>query len=194
MIMRLSYPPFLYAVLSAISAIGMGMILGNGDLQQALYMVRGTARIGVPLVLIIYVASAAYKLWPNDLTRYVTQNRRSIGLSFALTHTVHLATVINYINQPGSVDPGPLGIIGYSFIYLMAFSSNSGSMKRLGIWWKRIHSVGVHVIWVYYLVAYTQMLFEPELRVFGLIVIPLLLGGLAMRLAASRTVRVRAVD
>lgn len=192
--MRLAYPPFLYAILAATLAIVMGIYLGAGDLQQALYMVRGTARVGVPLVLIIYVASAACKLWPSDLTRYVAQNRRSFGLSFALTHSVHLMTVINYINQPGSVDPGPLGIIGYSFIYLMAFSSNGGSMKQLGIWWKRIHTTGVHIIWIYYLVAYSQMLFEPELRLFGLVVVPLLLGALAIRVAALRTQKMPAVD
>jgi methionine sulfoxide reductase heme-binding subunit len=191
--MRLSYPPFIYAASASIAAILLGLSFGQGALEQALYMVRGTARIGIPLVLIIYTASAMHTLWPNDWTNSVYKNRRSWGLSFAFTHTVHLFAIINYLNQPGMVDPGPLGIIGFSFIYLMAFSSNTNSIKRLGKWWKRIHTVGIHVIWIYYLVAYVQMVLEPELRHIGLVVVPLILAALAIRIAAWSKGRKRVV-
>jgi methionine sulfoxide reductase heme-binding subunit len=182
--MRLQLLPFLYAIFASIAAVLLGVWAGKDTLQQALFMVRGTARVGVPLVLIIYTASATYKLWPNAVTSSIYKNRRSWGLAFALTHSVHLFAITHYLNQPGMIDPGPLGIIGYSFIYLMAFSSNTGSIKRLGLWWKRIHTMGVNIIWVYYMVAYTQMLFEPELRLVGITVIPLLLAALGIRLMA----------
>jgi methionine sulfoxide reductase heme-binding subunit len=184
--MRLQIQPFLYAVIASLTAVLLGMFLGQDSLHQALYMVRGTARVGIPLVLIIYTASALYQLWPNTITTSIYKNRRSWGLSFALTHTVHLFAIINYLNQPESIDPGPLGIIGFSFIYLMAFSSNANSIKQLGKWWKRIHTTGTHIIWLYYLVAYTQMLFEPELRIFGIVFIPLLLAALVIRILAWR--------
>jgi methionine sulfoxide reductase heme-binding subunit len=187
--MRLQPTPFLYAIVASVSALLLGMSAGQDMLQQALYMVRGTARIGIPLVLIIYTASAAHKLWPNPLTTSLNQGRRSWGLAFALTHTVHLFAIINYLSLPGSVDPGPPGIIGYSFIYLMAFSSNTNSIQRLGKWWKRIHTTGTHIIWIYYLVAYSQMLFEPELRAVGMTVLPLLLAALAIRIMAWRKTR-----
>ena len=180
--MRLQLQPFLYAIIASFAAVMFGLWTGKDSLQQALYMVRGTARVGLPLVLIIYTASAAYKLWPNRMTSSIFKNRRSWGLAFALTHTIHLFAVINYVNLPGMIDPGPLGILGYSFIYLMAFSSNTNSIKQLGRWWKRIHTVGVNVIWIYYLVAYTQMLFEPELRPVGIVVLPLLIAALVIRL------------
>lgn len=187
--MRLRIEPFVYAVVASVAAILLGLYWGQGGLQQALYMVRGTARIGVPLVLAIYTASALYRIWPNRLTLWVNQNRRSLGLSFALTHTVHLATVLHYIAQPGSPEQPAAGIIGYVAIYLMAFSSNPHSMKTLGVWWKRVHGVGVQIIFLYYLAAYGQMLFEPELRPVGLVVVPLLSAALGVRLAAWRGVR-----
>ena len=187
--MRLSYPPFLYAVIASILAVVLGMTLGQTPIEQALYIVRGTARIGLPLVLIIYTVSAIDQLRPNALSKWLYQNRRSLGLSFAFTHTVHLFAVIYYLGQPGSIDPGPIGIFGYAMIYLMAFSSNSGSIKQLGRWWKRIHTTGVHVIWIYYLVAYTQMVFEPALRHLGLIITPLVIGAGLIRLIAWLRIR-----
>ncbi len=176
--------PFLYAVIASVGAVAGAILLGHDELQQSLYAVRWTARIGLPLVLIIYTMGAFHRMWPSAFTRHLVTNRRSWGLSFAITHTIHLLAIFYYLAQPESVDPGPLGIIGFSMIYLMAFSSNSGSMKRLGKYWKRIHTAGVHVIWMYYLVAYSQMLFEPELRIVGAVVVPLLVGALIVRLMA----------
>jgi methionine sulfoxide reductase heme-binding subunit len=191
--MRLQLKPFLYAIIASVAAIVLGLSFGKDALQQALCVVRGTARIGVPLVLIIYTGPPAYKLWPNALTTSIYQNGRSWGLSFAVTHTVHLFAIIHYISLPGSVDPGPLGIIGYSVIYLMAFSSNAASIKQLGKWWARIHRAGIHLIWIYYLVAYAQMLFESELRTLGAAVAPLLLAASAIRFAAWQKIRSRPV-
>lgn len=185
--MKLQREPFLYAILASLAAILLGMALGGDMLEQARFMVRWSARIGLPLVLIIYTASAMHRLSPdNGITTSIYKNRRSWGLSFALTHTVHLIAIIHYLRTPGSIDPGPIGILGFAFIYLMAFSSNSNSIKQLGKWWKRIHTTGTHIIWVYYLVAYSEMLAEPELRPVGIVAVPLMLGAAVMRLAAWR--------
>jgi methionine sulfoxide reductase heme-binding subunit len=189
--MRLSYPPFLYAAITSIFAVLLGMKFGQIPIEQALYMVRGTARVGLPLVLLIYTASAMYQLWPSALTKWSYQNRRSLGLSFAVTHTAHLLAIIYYLGQPGSVDPGPIGIFGYAMIYFMAFSSNSGSIRRLGRWWKRVHTAGVHVIWIYYLVAYMQMVFEPELCSLGLVIAPLIFAAGVVRLVAWLKIKKR---
>jgi hypothetical protein len=43
------------------------------------------------------------------------------------------------------------------------------------------HSTSVHIMWIYYLVAYSEMLFEPELQLVGAVVVPLLLAALAIR-------------
>jgi methionine sulfoxide reductase heme-binding subunit len=185
--MKLQRQPFLYAIFASLAAILLGMAWGETALEQARYMVRWSARVGLPLVLIIYTASALNRLWPgNALLTSVYKNRRSWGLSFALTHTVHLFAIIHYLNTPGSIDPGPLGILGFAFIYVMAFSSNSNSIKQLGKWWKRIHTTGTHIIGVYYLVAYAEMLFEPEMRLVGIVAVPLILGAGVIRVVAWR--------
>ncbi|MFO6445936.1 hypothetical protein ACLBKU_02205 [Erythrobacter sp. NE805] len=184
--MRLRLEPFAYAIIASALAISLGHLLGHDPLQRALYMTRFTARVGLPLVLLIYTASSLYRLWPNQWTAWLARNRRSLGLSFALTHSVHLGAVLNYIAQPGSPPQPAAGIIGYVFIYMMAFSSNAASMKRLGQWWHRLHAVGVQVVFLYYLSGYASMLFEPEMRALGLAVVPMLLAALAVRIAAWR--------
>lgn len=188
--MRLRIEPFLYAIAASAAAVLLGQWLGHDALQRALYMARFTARVGVPLVLLIYTASSLHRLWPGTGTAWLSRNRRSLGLSFALTHTVHLAAVFHYIAEPGSPPQPAAGIVGYVFIYLMAFSSNPGSMKQLGRWWHRLHTAGVQIVFLYYLVGYASMVFEPELRPLGLTVVPLLLAALGVRIAAWRARRV----
>jgi DMSO/TMAO reductase YedYZ heme-binding membrane subunit len=188
--MRLRIEPFLYALAASTTALLLAQLLGQDVLQRALYMARFTARAGVPLVLVIYTASSLHRLWPGQWTAWLSRNRRSLGLAFALTHTVHLAAILNYIAQPGSPPQPAAGIVGYAVIYLMAFSSNPGSIKQLGRWWHRLHAAGVQIVFLYYLVGYASMVFEPELRPLGLTVVPLLLAALALRIAAWRTRRV----
>jgi sulfoxide reductase heme-binding subunit YedZ len=187
--MRLRIEPFFYALAASAAALLLAQLLGHDPLQRALYMARFTARAGVPLVLAIYTASSLHRLWPGPWTAWLSRERRSLGLAFALTHTVHLAAILNYIAQPGSPPQPAAGIVGYAFIYLMAFSSNPGSMKQLGRWWHRLHAAGVQIVFLYYLVAYASMMFEPELRPLGLTVVSLLLAALAVRVAARRARR-----
>lgn len=182
--MRLRIEPFLYAIIAAIAALFLGYTLGKDAMEQAIYMTRGTARVGLPLVLMIYTAPAFYKLWQNQWTRWLMQNRRSLGLSFALSHTVHLLAIFNYLRLPGSVPAAPHEIAGYVLIYAMAFSSNSYSIKALGTWWKRLHAVGIQLIFVTYLIGYASSLAEPERRPLGVVVVPLLVAALGIRLAA----------
>jgi hypothetical protein len=89
--------------------------------------------------------------------------------------TASISAVSSLLN-PRTARPGSVGAY--------ALSSNAGSHRRLGKYWKRIHSTGVHIIWIYYLVAYSEMLFEPELQLVGAVVVPLLLAARAIRILA----------
>lgn len=190
--MRLRFEPFLYVLVASTAALALGYGLGKDAMQQAIYLTRGTARVGLPLVLLLYTTPALHRLWPSRWTIWLMQNRRSLGLSFALSHTVHLLAIFNYLRLPGSVPAAPHEIAGYAMIYAMAFSSNSWSIKALGVWWKRLHAVGIQVIFVTYLVGYASSLAEPERRPIGVVVVPLLVAALGVRIAAWRKTRVRA--
>lgn len=186
---RLRIEPFAYVLVASTLAVLSAVVLGQDSLERALFATRFTARTGLPLVLAIYTASAFHRLWPGPLTQWLAQNRRSLGLAFALSHTVHLVAVFEYIATPGSLPQPPLGIVGYVLIYLMAFSSNPRAMRQIGQWRHRLHALGVNWIFLNYIFGYVSMLVEPDMRIVGLLVLPLLVAALIVQVAAWQKAR-----
>ena len=78
------------------------------------------------------------------------------------------------------------GGLAYLFIFAMALTSNDAAMRALGKNWKRLHTVGIHYIWLIFTLAYAGRIFEPGTRVEGLIAVPLALAALGLRIASRR--------
>jgi DMSO/TMAO reductase YedYZ heme-binding membrane subunit len=76
------------------------------------------------------------------------------GLSFALSHTVHLFAIVALVEIAYGGDYLQLGDIAggsviYLFIFAMAVTSNDASVKLLGAKnWKRLHKTGSYLIWI----------------------------------------------
>ncbi|MFI5500572.1 hypothetical protein ACIA5E_16060 [Nocardia asteroides] len=41
-----------------------------------------------------FVATSVLALWPGEPARWLARNRRYLGLSFAMSHGVHLAAIV----------------------------------------------------------------------------------------------------
>jgi DMSO/TMAO reductase YedYZ heme-binding membrane subunit len=172
------------------SAAMQAGLTGAADLADAWgRAARWTARVGLPLFLIAYSASSLGRLWPNRLTRAVWRDRRWWGLGFAASHAVHLYALVMALEASGeqrtvaSLVPGG---IAYLFILLMALTSNDAAMRMLGRNWKRLHSLGIHYIWLVYTLAYAGRLFDAETRPEAIYGVSLSLAALGLRLAARR--------
>lgn len=78
------------------------------------------------------------------------RRRRSVGLAFAATHTVHLAALLIAIFAFGHGSKLVTiigGGIGYLFVFAMAITSNDASVRRLGARrWRLLHATGGYVI------------------------------------------------
>jgi DMSO/TMAO reductase YedYZ heme-binding membrane subunit len=76
------------------------------------------------------------------------------GLSFTLSHTVHLFAIVALVEIAYGGDYLQLGDIAggsviYLFIFAMAVTSNDASVKLLGAKnWKRLHKTGSYLIWI----------------------------------------------
>src|SRR5688572_22329353 len=93
-------------------------------------IIRATARSSFALFSLAFTASAAHHFWPNAWTRWQLRNRRQLGVSFALSHFVHLLAIMAL----GRIAPEELateanavtwifGGLAYVFIALMAATS-----------------------------------------------------------------------
>lgn len=122
-------------------------------------VIRATARTSLGLFLAAFLASSLLALWPGEFTRWLRRNRRYFGLSFAMSHAIHLAVIVTFartdpatfatLSTKGSIISGS---IGYVFIALLAATSFDRMVACLGPkLWHRIHTTGVWTICIFFL-------------------------------------------
>ena len=92
--------------------------------------IRSTGRSSLFLFSIAVTASSVYYFWKAPFSKWVLQNRRYIGVSFAASHFIHLgliALVAIVFPEPFLEDQARsqwiFGGIGYVFVALMALTS-----------------------------------------------------------------------
>lgn len=122
-------------------------------------VIRATARTSLALFLAAFLASSLLTLRPGGFTRWLRRNRRYLGLSFAMSHAIHLAAIVTLartdpatfatLSSKGSIVTGS---IGYVFIALLAATSFDKMVAWLGPkLWQNIHTTGVWTICVFFL-------------------------------------------
>lgn len=154
-------------------------------------VIRATARTSLALFLSAFLASSLLALWPDNLTRWLRRNRRYLGLSFAMSHAIHLAAIITFartdpttfatLSNKGSIITGS---IGYVFIGLLAATSFDRMVAWLGPkLWQRIHIIGTWTICIFFF-------FTNGKRIPGsnwyLLPVAILFAAVIVKLAARR--------
>jgi DMSO/TMAO reductase YedYZ heme-binding membrane subunit len=181
--------PLLIAAALALGACVVGALAGSDQMTQWQLAARYSARIGFPIFIITYAASSLFALWPGDATRALVRYRRQWGLGFALTHSVHLVALSGF-NMIMDETPALVTFIGgggaYAIMYVMALTSNTWSMRALGIWWKRLHRLGIHWLWFIFTFSYFGRLLEPERMGIAPLFLPIALAALGLRIAVWR--------
>ena len=115
-------------------------------------LIRATARSSLALFLPAFAASSLRRLWPTPLSAWLLRNRRQVGVSFALSHGVHLAAILVLAaGHPDTFAPAAAtvvgGGVGYVFIAALAATSSDAAVRKLGARrWKLLHRAGVWVI------------------------------------------------
>lgn len=125
-------------------------------------IIRATARSSFALFALAFTASAAAYFWPSALTRWQLRNRRYLGVSFAVSHTVHLFAIFAL----GHIAPAELaaeanaitwifGGLAYVFIALMTATSFDSTARLISPRaWSTLHTVGSYYIWLIFANSY----------------------------------------
>jgi methionine sulfoxide reductase heme-binding subunit len=185
------FTPLLLGLVAGLLAVAAGLLAGGDAAERAGLAARWTARAGLPLFLVAFLASTLVRRWPGPATRALLRRRRQWGLGFALSHTIHLVALgINVIvYAPGRTWQSLIGGgLAYALIYLMALTSTDGWQRRLGRWWGRLHRFGIYYIWFIFTASYAGRALgdDPGKRVVGLIFGSILIAALALRLWPQR--------
>lgn len=145
--------------LTLIIVCGAVLVLGNGSEAAIRATMRITSASSILLFSLAFTASSLNMRLTNGWTT-VMRARRRIGISFAISHSFHLASIILLVEATMGGDYSQLGdlyggALVYLFIYLMAFTSNDASVAKLGARnWKRLHTIGGYLILLAFSASY----------------------------------------
>ncbi|OYU49801.1 MAG: hypothetical protein CFE31_05495 [Rhizobiales bacterium PAR1] len=184
----------LYVTVSVLVAAGafVAPVAMHFSVESLSAAVRFTARTSAILFILAFTASALARLYPSGPTLWQRVNRRFLGLAFATSHFIHAGFVIAYSLQGPeqyaealTPDMIVVGSIGYALIILMAATSFQTTARWLGTKsWRLLHTVGVHWLWLQFLVAFGKRASTGQ-AIYWLF-IGLLLAAMGARLVAGR--------
>jgi hypothetical protein len=165
----------------ALDLMVLGVLFSGGVGEESLRrVIRWTARTSLLLFLAAFLASALRRRWPGGFTRWLAQNRRYVGLSFAWSHLLHLLAILALARwAPQAFADVPavtlvFGGGGFVVVALLAVTSNDAAVAWLGhARWSRLHRAGLYYLW--FIFAFTYLGQSPLLAA-------ALAGALVLRL------------
>lgn len=188
------YWPVVLALLAGAGALAVGLHTQIGGTDHWAAASRFTARVGFPFFILAYAASSLARLWPNAATRGLMRGRKYWGLAFATTHTFHLYALLNFMaampEEPEWLYLSP-AILAYILLYAMALTSWGWAYKAMGKWWKRLHSFGIHYLWLIFAAAYSLRILQEDQRIVGASFAAIAFAALGLRIIAWRRKRAK---
>jgi DMSO/TMAO reductase YedYZ heme-binding membrane subunit len=159
---------------------------GTGE-EGARMLVRATARTSFALFLAAFLASPLHSFRDRAATRWLVRNRRYLGVSFALSHTVHGAAILALVRHTeGATDATTSVAGGLAYLFLAAMVATS--FDRSAAWlgptaWRRLHRTGMYYLWFVFTFTYLGSVTHGPWPAFAS---GLLLAALAFRVWTAR--------
>jgi hypothetical protein len=186
---RWSEGPRFLAVTSATLLAMAGLLLASGGpLDESLRaVIRATARSSLLYFSAAFAASSLHRLLRRPATAWMLRNRRWLGLSLAVSHSIHLAAILTlafgfpaeYASVPPLTRIG--GTLGFFAIAAMAATSSDRAVAALGASrWRALHRTCGWIVWIVYAATYLPMTLDPS-RLPWTLLVP---GVAALRLGA----------
>lgn len=169
------------------------------DVDGVRMAIRYTARTSLLLFLLAYTARPLATLWPTMWSRWQLRNRRYLGLSFAVSHGLHLIAIAAFalmapalFHEATSPASFVFGGIGYTFIALMAATSFDSTARAIGPRaWRILHVSGITYLWVQFMISFGKRV--PDMPLYALFLVPLI-AALILRIVAMRRRRTQTVQ
>jgi sulfoxide reductase heme-binding subunit YedZ len=143
-------------------AMTVGFVASHGgDVEGLRLAIRATARTSLVLFVMAFAASALADLLPSAATRWQRRNRRYLGVSFAVSHFIHLGVILTLASvdqalfwKLTNISTIVLAGSAYLFIAAMAATSFDSTAEWLGPRkWRLLHLIGGWYIWISFAVA-----------------------------------------
>ena len=159
------------------------------DAEGIRLVIRATARTSLVLFVLAFTASAMVELLPSEVTRWQRRNRRYLGVSFAVSHLIHLIAIVSLASVDKALfwkltNINTIVLAGTAYLFIAAMAATS--FDRTAAWlgprkWRLLHLLGGWYIWISFAVAVGKRV--PLDRFYWPMAALVLAAGL-MRLAA----------
>jgi len=174
-------PRLTLIVAAALVAMVGGLLAATGWTEPGLRLViRATARTSVTLFLAAFLASTLRRRWPGPATVWLLQNRRYVGLGFAVSQLLHLLAILALHDlAPEDFAELPwvtliVGGGGFVVVAILAATSSDAAVRMLGAQrWRYLHRFGLYYLWIVFTFTYLRT---------NLVVTAVLVAALALRL------------
>ena len=135
--------------------------LHGWDVDGLRLVIRATARASLALLLLAFTAGALVRMAPSAITRWQRRNRRYLGVSFAVSHVIHLAELFALASIDRELfwtltTPANVILAGAAYLFIAAMTATS--VDTTAAWfgprkWRLLHLAGSWYIWVSFAVA-----------------------------------------
>lgn len=145
-----------------LAAMTLGLAAGHGwDIDGVRLAIRATARTSLVLFALAFTASALAELMPSGATRWQRRNRRYLGVSFAVSHFIHLGVILVFASLDRELfwkltNVTTIVLAGTAYLFIAAMTVTS--FDRTAAWlgprnWRLLHLIGGWYIWISFAVA-----------------------------------------
>jgi sulfoxide reductase heme-binding subunit YedZ len=142
-------------------AMTAGFLAFHPDVEGLRLVIRATARTSLVLFALAFSAAALAQLVPSDATGWQRRNRRYLGVSFAVSHALHLAALIVLARTDNELlwaltTPANIVLAGAAYLFIAAMTATS--FDRTAAWlgarkWRLLHLIGGWYVWLSFAVA-----------------------------------------
>jgi len=139
-----------------LAAMAAGFLAFDPDADGLRLVIRATARTSLVLFALAFSAAALAQLAPSTATRWQRRNRRYLGVSFAVSHAIHLAALVVLARTDAELfwkltTPANIVLAGAAYLFIAAMAATS--FDRTAAWvgarrWRLLHLVGGWYVWV----------------------------------------------
>jgi DMSO/TMAO reductase YedYZ heme-binding membrane subunit len=145
-----------------IAAMTVWLVVSHGgDVEGIRVAIRATARTSLLLFVMAFTASALAELLPGEATRWQHRNRRYLGVSFAVSHFIHLGAILTLASVDQALfwkltNISTIVLAGSAYLFIAAMAATS--FDRTAAWlgprkWLLLHLVGGWYIWISFAIA-----------------------------------------
>jgi DMSO/TMAO reductase YedYZ heme-binding membrane subunit len=177
----------------ALAAMSLVLMASHGgDIEGIRLVIRATARTSLVLFALAFTAGAMVELAPGNFTRWQRSNRRYLGVSFAVSHFIHLVALVTLAQVDRQLfwqltNLANIVLAGTAYLLLAAMTATS--FDRTAAWlgarkWRLLHLIGGWYIWISFAVAVGKRL--PQGPIYWAMAAVVLFAGIVRLIAMSR--------